>query len=216
MLLLLAGCADTGRTSASADQQALATAAGGGCADPWIGTAYRRIFGRAPNGAGNSGECNINQYGGGSWRSYADLRQKVRMSKVCQDPWVGQAVHEASQGLSLAAALPAPGAHSTAGLCNVRLSSWGTWFGYSDLASERGRCSWICATHGSCSPRRAEWPAPPPGKRGHRTRSSSWRPSPRAVVAATGPDVLSHDGDPVQEQAARVVNIDSFGVLALG
>ncbi len=48
------------------------------CRDPWVTQAVRQVMGRAPVGSGETGECNIRNYGGGSWSSYDDLVGKVR------------------------------------------------------------------------------------------------------------------------------------------
>lgn len=58
-----------------------ASAAGAGsCRDPWVTNAVREVTRREPNGSGESGECNILNYGGGRWTTYADLVGKVRAS----------------------------------------------------------------------------------------------------------------------------------------
>ena len=57
---------------------ASATAASGTCHDPWVTSAVKQVTGRAPNGSGVSGECDINRYGGGHWSSYLDLVSKVQ------------------------------------------------------------------------------------------------------------------------------------------
>jgi hypothetical protein len=43
------------------------------CRDPWINIAIRELKGRAPNGSGESGECNIQLYGA-AWNGYPQLR----------------------------------------------------------------------------------------------------------------------------------------------
>jgi hypothetical protein len=50
----------------------------GNCRDPWVTKAVTQVTGRAPNGAGEDGECSIKRYGGGKWTSYEDLVGKVR------------------------------------------------------------------------------------------------------------------------------------------
>jgi len=55
-----------------------ATAASGNCQDAWVTSAIKQVTGRAPNGSGRSGECDIHRYGGGQWSSYADLVNKVQ------------------------------------------------------------------------------------------------------------------------------------------
>lgn len=56
------------------------TSSAGVCHDPWVTRAIRQVMGRAPNGSGNSGECNIYRYGGGHWSSYGDLVNKVKVA----------------------------------------------------------------------------------------------------------------------------------------
>ena len=51
------------------------------CRDPWITQAYAQLYRRAPQGAGDSGECNPVLYGGGHWSSFSDLSQKIAASK---------------------------------------------------------------------------------------------------------------------------------------
>lgn len=55
-------------------------AAAGQCRDPWVTKAVQQVTGRAANGSGESGECNIRRYGGGQWSSYDDLVGKVRIA----------------------------------------------------------------------------------------------------------------------------------------
>lgn len=50
------------------------------CRDPWVGQVINELIGRSAIGSGDSGECNTKLYGGGSWSSYDDLRNKVRDS----------------------------------------------------------------------------------------------------------------------------------------
>ncbi len=137
--LLLSACS-TATTGAGADPRAVSQGfianAAGGCADPWINSAYAETFGRAPSGSGNAGECNVNVYGGGSWTSYDDLRLKVLNSKVCADPWVGQAVLEANRSVGAVLDIPVPGVHGQGGLCNTRLYGFGQWSSYVDLQAK--------------------------------------------------------------------------------
>jgi hypothetical protein len=53
-------------------------ASAGTCKDPWVTRAIQEVKGRAPQGSGSSGECDIHRYGGGRWSSYEDLRAKVK------------------------------------------------------------------------------------------------------------------------------------------
>ena len=48
------------------------------CRDPWVTKAVTQVQGRAPNGSGDSGECDYRRYGGGKWTTYDDLLGKVR------------------------------------------------------------------------------------------------------------------------------------------
>lgn len=65
------------------------------CNDRWVTQAIREVYVRAPNGSGNSGECDTNRYGGAQWTSYAQLKYYVNFQYVCTDPWVGMAVFDA-------------------------------------------------------------------------------------------------------------------------
>jgi hypothetical protein len=49
----------------------------GMCTDPWVTQAVRAVKGSV-NGSGTAGDCNIANYGGGHWTSYADLQNKVQ------------------------------------------------------------------------------------------------------------------------------------------
>ncbi|MBC5783493.1 hypothetical protein H8N03_11105 [Ramlibacter sp. USB13] len=55
-------------------------ASAGTCKDPWVTQAVTEVMGRAPNGSGSSGECDIHRYGGGRWNSYPDLVSKVKVA----------------------------------------------------------------------------------------------------------------------------------------
>ena len=57
---------------------AAGTANAGQCRDPWITQAIHEVTGRWPNGDYESGECTYTQYGGGHWRSYAELKGYVQ------------------------------------------------------------------------------------------------------------------------------------------
>lgn len=52
----------------------------GVCADPWVTQAVTQVMGRAPQGNGYLGECDIYRYGRGSWSSYNDLVAKVEVA----------------------------------------------------------------------------------------------------------------------------------------
>ena len=77
-----------------------------------------------PNGSGNSGDCNPNYYGAGSWTSTADLQDRVWHSRDCADPWIGQIYW------NLYHRKPAPIE------CNVANYSGGHWTTYMDLAAK--------------------------------------------------------------------------------
>jgi hypothetical protein len=132
--LLLVGCSTTAPTGTGADprtvSQGFIANAPGACTDPWINSAFNEIFTRAPQGSGDTGECNIDLYGGGSWGSYADLYMKVWFSKICADPWIAQAVWDTRQ-LAIPNHVP-----RAAGWCNTELYGWGTWNSYANLKSK--------------------------------------------------------------------------------
>jgi hypothetical protein len=48
------------------------------CADPWVTEKVRLVTGRAPEGEGSTGECDISRYGGGQWNSKAELERHVQ------------------------------------------------------------------------------------------------------------------------------------------
>lgn len=50
------------------------------CNDKWISDAYYQIWGSCPAQGGTSGVCNYLLYGGGSWSSWNDLCNKVRLA----------------------------------------------------------------------------------------------------------------------------------------
>ncbi len=50
----------------------------GVCRDSWVGQAINEAMHRRPQGYGDTGECSPQNYGGGHWSSYPDLRQKVQ------------------------------------------------------------------------------------------------------------------------------------------
>lgn len=52
----------------------------GPCRDPWVSMAIRRVMGRAPQGQGDFGECNYRMYNNGSWNSYNELAQAVKLA----------------------------------------------------------------------------------------------------------------------------------------
>lgn len=95
------------------------------CGDPWINELFKKAHGRCPTGSGkNVGECDISRYGGGSWSSKTQLEGYIRNSKVCADPWVGEAVFEVT------------GRPATQAQCNTALYGGGRWSGYADLVSK--------------------------------------------------------------------------------
>lgn len=52
----------------------------GQCRDPWVTRAVTQVMGRAPIGAGDTGECATTRYGGGHWSGYEDLVNKVKVA----------------------------------------------------------------------------------------------------------------------------------------
>ncbi len=48
----------------------------GPCTDPWVSKAVTEVKGQV-NGSGNSGECQVARYNGGSWRTYDELYRGV-------------------------------------------------------------------------------------------------------------------------------------------
>ncbi|MES2978887.1 MAG: hypothetical protein V4731_10725 [Pseudomonadota bacterium] len=113
----------------------------GTCSDAWVTKAIQEVTGRAPSGSGNSGDCNIQNYGRGQWSSYADLVGKVRAAKapskpsapapqagVCSDAWVTKAVKEVTGR--------APSGAGTMGDCNVQKYGNGRWSSYNDLVAK--------------------------------------------------------------------------------
>jgi hypothetical protein len=111
-----------------------AQAQDGSCRDSWINSAYNQLYHRAPEGSGNSGECNIMLYGGGHWLNFPDLENKIRASKAtrapqgCRDPWItsaySQLYHRAPQG------------SGDSGECNPALYGGGHWSSFPDLENK--------------------------------------------------------------------------------
>lgn len=95
-----------------------------GCTDAWVTQTIREVYQRAPNGSGNSGECDVNRYGGGKWNSYDQLKRYVNYQYMCQDPWIAQAVYDAHGRM--------PRGSGTSGECNPYLYG-ANWSGYPDL-----------------------------------------------------------------------------------
>src|SRR6476659_4266716 len=50
------------------------------CTDAWVSEGINAVMGRPAIGSGNTGECNIYQYGRGSWSSKQDLFNKIAIS----------------------------------------------------------------------------------------------------------------------------------------
>jgi hypothetical protein len=127
----------------------------GRCRDPWVTDTVTTLLCRPPQGDGDSGECNYQLYGHGSWNGYDDLYAKVLRTYACHDPWVSRAIVEAT-------GRPANGL-GDAGECNVRLYNGGQWASYAQLlsavqavesqppASKMGRCrdTWITQAYNS-------------------------------------------------------------------
>jgi hypothetical protein len=114
---IMLGCA------AVAGAQARPAAPAGRCSNPQINAAFTAMT-MAPNGAGNAGECNPNNYGAGSWTSPQDLSVRVVHARDCADPWIGQIVWYTSR----------PTRRATAAECDVRHYNGGHWNSYMDLA----------------------------------------------------------------------------------
>jgi hypothetical protein len=105
--------------------------AGARCDDPWITQAYREIN-MPMRGGGSSGDCNIGLYGGAIWGTYSDpystLKTWVVNSKICSDPWIGEAyATEIGRRVN---------GSGTSGECNIYLYGGGKWSGFPDLASK--------------------------------------------------------------------------------
>lgn len=114
------------------------------CNDAWVTSAVKEVTGREPNGSGNSGDCNIYNYGNGSWNSYDDLKNKVRTyfsqravlnqtatqstSGQCNDAWVTSAVKEVTGH--------APNGSGNSGDCNIYNYGNGSWNSYDDLKNK--------------------------------------------------------------------------------
>jgi tetratricopeptide (TPR) repeat protein len=101
------------------------------CDDPWITKAYGAIN-MPMRGSGSSGDCNIGLYGGATWGAYSDpygtLKTWVANSKICSDPWIGEAyATEIGRRVN---------GSGTSGECNIYLYSGGKWSGFPDLVSK--------------------------------------------------------------------------------
>ena len=66
-----------------------AHAAAGKCNNQQINQAYIAMT-MVPNGSGNTGNCNPNIYGAGSWSSLNDLEIRIQHIHDCSDPWISQ------------------------------------------------------------------------------------------------------------------------------
>lgn len=135
--LLLAGCGGSA-TQTGADPRAVSqgflAGAPGPCANTDINAAFHLAIGRPPAGDGNTGECWPNYYGGGPpWPSDQYLLQAVINSKVCSDPWLGQALQEANRRFAVPMDLPLAGEAGRGGLCNHMLYNSGVWATYPAL-----------------------------------------------------------------------------------
>ena len=73
MAALAAGALWTGAASAQS------SAPTPPCRDPWVSQAVKEVQGRPAMGQGETGECNIQLYGG-RWGSYAELKGYVQQS----------------------------------------------------------------------------------------------------------------------------------------
>ena len=108
----------------SAFAQAKPAANPGPCTDPWISTALHQFF-PSISGSGTTGECAPTRFGNGTWGTYSGSQQMltnwVSASRLCNDPWIGEAYVNAT-GRKINGA-------GTSGECNPALyGSWGTNF----------------------------------------------------------------------------------------
>ncbi|MES2392811.1 MAG: hypothetical protein V4555_14290 [Acidobacteriota bacterium] len=94
------------------------------CSNANINQAFSSVLHRAPRGSGNSGECNPNNYGGGSWSGQADLMKRVGAASYCSDPWIGQVYYYTYNR------------YPSNAECNGQLYNRGQWSSYMDLASK--------------------------------------------------------------------------------
>ena len=106
-----------------------APAAQAQCTDPWINGGFT-AWGQRPNGSGNTGECLTTRFGGASWGNYGANAQSilytwVRNSRVCTDPWIGEAY-----ATEVGRAVNGSG---TSGECNTAL--YGSWSSFANLAA---------------------------------------------------------------------------------
>lgn len=123
------------------------------CSDPWITQAYRELTGWNPvqlrerdqngnfnpNGTIVEDQCAVGRYGGGSWSSYSDLKDRVYHSWRCRDPWIGQVyakdystrkVGDYVRGIALG--------YGKKGECNPSQYGNGSWSSYNDLRTKMG------------------------------------------------------------------------------
>jgi hypothetical protein len=95
------------------------------CRDQSVSNAVREVTGRAASGSAYVGECNIQNYGNGSWAGYADLVNKVRAAGVCKDPWITLAFKEVANRT--------PAGWSATDECNAQLYNSGSYNSYTQL-----------------------------------------------------------------------------------
>lgn len=98
------------------------------CADSLISDAYVELTGWKPVASSSTtGECNVDRYGGygGSWSSYAELKNRIAASFRCLDPWINQIylfdLGTFARGQQLS------------GACNPHLYGNGVWASYAEL-----------------------------------------------------------------------------------
>jgi F0F1-type ATP synthase membrane subunit c/vacuolar-type H+-ATPase subunit K len=96
----------------------------GPCSSASINQAFTAVLHRAPRGSGNTGECNPNNYGAGSWNGQADLMKRVGAASYCTDPWIGQEY------------LYLLGRYPSNAECNGALYGGGHWSSYMDLGAK--------------------------------------------------------------------------------
>lgn len=161
------------------------------CSDPWVTDAL--VAARQSPDGGNAGNCNINRYGGGSWRSKQELFDRVRTSTACQDPWIGQVFYYTYNRR--------PSGNGVSGECNPQLYGGGNWSSYMDLAGK------VKTTIDALNSRGARIDA---GGRLINARNQQVRIKilPASVIAAGGGNVVAYGGanfSPIPIAGGRVI-----------
>jgi hypothetical protein len=148
--MLLAGCSSTNPADTGADPRAASQGfihAPGPCEQSMINSAFMDAFNRLPTGEGNTGECWPDYYGTGAPWDYQYLVEKVLNSKVCGDPWIGQALLEANRRYAMVLDIPVPGVVGHSGLCNTHLYNYGQYSSYVDLRAKVFRALDLMSTN---------------------------------------------------------------------